>query len=77
MKKRKYECCCYCCSVNKLCLTLCDPMDVACQALLTSIISQSLFKVWSIALLMLSNYLTPAACFSFTFNLSPHQGLFQ
>ena len=76
MKKRKYKCCCYCCSVNKLCLTLCDPMDVACQALLTSIISQSLFKVWSIALLMLSNYLIRAACFSFCIQSFPASGSF-
>ena len=52
------------------------PQTVAHQAPLTSTISQSLFKVRSIELVMLS-ISSSAACFSFCFNLSPHQGLFQ
>ena len=52
------------------------PQTVARQAPLTSTISQSLFKVWSIELVMLS-ISSSAACFSFCFSLSLHQGPFQ
>ena len=46
-----------CCSVAKLCLTLCDPWTAACQAPLPSTISWSLFKFMSIESVMLSNHL--------------------
>ena len=48
---------CYCCWVAKLCLILCDPMDVTHQASLSSTISQNLLKSMSIELVMLSNHL--------------------
>ena len=43
--------------VAKLCLTLCDPMDAAHQAPLSSTASQSLLKFMSIESVMLSNNL--------------------
>ena len=46
-----------CCSVPKSCLTLCDPMDVARQAPLSSTIFWSLFKLGAIQLVILSNHL--------------------
>jgi len=46
-----------CCSVPKSCLTLCDPMDVARQAPLSSTIFWSLFKLRAIQLVILSNHL--------------------
>ena len=47
--------CCY--SVTKLCLTLCNPMYCTTQTSLYFTISQSLFKLMSIELVMLSNHL--------------------
>ena len=47
-------CCCYCCSVAKLCSTLWTPWTEACQAPLSSTISQSLLRFMSIELVMLS-----------------------
>ena len=44
-------------SVTQSCLTLCDPMTVACQASLSITNSQSLFKLMSIKLVMPSNHL--------------------
>ena len=44
-------------SVAKSYLTLCDPMDLACQALLSSIISWSLLRFMSIQLVMLFSHL--------------------
>ena len=49
--------CCCCCSVTELCLTLCDPWSVACQASLSFTISRSLLKIMFIGLVMLSNRL--------------------
>ena len=46
---------CCCCSVRKS--TLCTPWTAACQAHLSSTISQSLLKLMSIELVMLSNHL--------------------
>ena len=46
-----------CCSVAKLCLTLCDPATVASQASLSFTISQSLLNFISIEPVMLSNHL--------------------
>ena len=47
----------FCCSVTKLCLTLCDSMTAALQAPLSSTISQSFLKFMSIDSVMLSNHL--------------------
>ena len=44
-------------SVAQSCLTLCDSMDVACQAYLSFTISQRLLKFMSIESVMLSKYL--------------------
>ena len=46
-----------CCSVAKLCPTLCDPWTAASQASLSFTISWSLFKLMSIESVMLSNSL--------------------
>ena len=46
-----------CCSVNKLCPMLCDPMDTAHQASLSFTISQSMVKLMSIESVMPSNHL--------------------
>ena len=46
-----------CCSVTKLCLTLCHPMTATHQAPLSSTISRSLLKFISIVSVMLSNRL--------------------
>ena len=48
-------CGCYCCSVAKLCSTLWTPWTEACQAPLSSTISQSLLKFMSVKWVMLSN----------------------
>ena len=45
---------CSCCSVTKLCLTLCNPIDCNTQAPLSFTISQSLFKFISIESVMQS-----------------------
>ena len=45
-----------CCSVSKLCPTLCDPMDCSMQALLFFTISRSLLKLIAIESVMPSNY---------------------
>ena len=44
------------CSLAKSCLTLCDPWTAACQASLSSTISQSLLKLTSIESVMPSNH---------------------
>ena len=46
-----------CCSVAKLCPTLCDPVDCSTQAPLSFTISQSLLKFMSIESVLLSNHL--------------------
>ena len=48
---------CYCYSVVQSCPTLCDPMDCSMQASLAFTVSQSLFKLMSIELMMPSNHL--------------------
>ena len=50
-------CCCYYCSVTKLCLSLCDSWTVASQAPLSSTISQNLLKFLSFKSIVLSNHL--------------------
>ena len=47
----------YCCSVSQLCQTLCDPIDYCTPGFPVLPISQSLFKVMSIELVMPSNHL--------------------
>ena len=47
----------WCSSVAPSCLTLCDPMDCSSQASLSFTIPQSLLKLMSIELVMLSNHL--------------------
>ena len=49
---------CFCCSVTKSCLTLCDPM-AACQAPLSSTIAWSWLRFKSVESVMLSNHLIP------------------
>ena len=46
-----------CCSVAKLCATLCNPMDCSMQASLPFTLSPSLLKFMSFELVMLSNHL--------------------
>ena len=46
-----------CCSVAQSCVTLCNPMDSACQAFLFFTIFQSLLKLMSIESMMPSNHL--------------------
>ena len=65
-------CCCYC-SVTKLYPTLCDPWAAACQAPLSSTISQSLLKLMSIVSVMLSFSDAP---FSFCLQSFPASGSF-
>ena len=61
-----------CCSVAKLCPTLCDPWTAASQASLSFTISWSLFKLMSIESVMLSISLsaTPFSCFPQSFPAS-------
>ena len=70
--------CCCCSLVTQSCPALWTPWPTAYQASLSSTISQSLFRLMDIELMMLSNHLillplpsSPA------FNLSQHQGIFQ
>ena len=48
---------CCCCSVSKLCPTVCNPWTAACQVPLSSTISWSLLKLMSVESLKLSNRL--------------------
>ena len=47
--------CCCCCSVAESCPTLCDRMDCSTPGSLSSTISQSLLKLMSIELVIISN----------------------
>ena len=47
----------HCCSVAQSCLTVCDPMDCSTPGFLYFTISQTLLKLKSIDLVMLSNHL--------------------
>ena len=55
------KCCCYCCSVTKLCLTICKPLDCNMPALpvitITLSSSWTLLKLMSIELVMPCNHL--------------------
>ena len=53
-----------CCSLVKLCLTLCIPMNCSTPGFLFFTISLSLLKLMSIALVMLSNHLILCCAFS-------------
>ena len=64
-----------CCSVAKLCPALLTPWTAARQASLSFTISQSLFKLMSIELMMSSHPLLPPS--PPALNLSEHQDLFQ
>ena len=68
-----------CCSITKLCLTLCDPWTAAHQASLSFTVSWSLLKLRFIESVMPSNYLILGRPFSspLALNLSQPQGLFQ
>ena len=46
-----------CCSITKLCLTLCNPMNCSTPVFLSFTISLSLLKLMSIELVMSSNHL--------------------
>ena len=50
-------CCCYYCSITKLCLSLCDSWTVANQSPLSSTIPQNLLKFMSFKSIVLSNHL--------------------
>ena len=48
---------CHCCSVARLCLSLCNPRTAARQASLSFTVSQSLLKLLAVELVMSSNHL--------------------
>ena len=64
-----------CCSVPKLCPTLCNLMDLSIPGSPASAISQSLLKVMSTESVMLSNHLI--LCHPFCLQSFQPQGLFQ
>ena len=61
--------CCF--SVPKLCPTLCEPWTAACQSRLSSTISQSLLKLMSVELVMLSNHLILCCLLLLLFSVFP------
>ena len=68
---------CCCCSVTVLYPALCDLMDCARQAPLSSTVYRNLLKFMSIESAVLSNYLILCcSSSSFALSLSQHQGLF-
>ena len=67
---------CYC-SVGKLCLILCDPMDyIAREAPLSSAVSESLLKFMSIESVMLPTISSSVAPFYFCLQSFPASGTF-
>ena len=48
--------CCYCCSVAKLYVTLCAPVDCSMQFFVSVTVSQNLLKFISIESVILSNH---------------------
>ena len=69
---------CCCSSVDRSCLTLCDPMDCSMPvSCVLSTVSWSLLKFMSSELIMLSNHLILCCPSPFAFILSQLQGLFQ
>ena len=73
-KQEKMDFCC--CSVTKLCPTLCNPMNATPCSLSISI-SLSLLKLMSVESVMPSSHLILCHPSSPALNLSQHQGLFQ
>ena len=67
----------HCCSVTKLCLPLCDPWTVVCQASLSFTISQSFLRLMSTESVMPSNHLFLSPPSPLALSLSQHHGLFQ
>ena len=65
-----------CCSIIKSCPTLSTPWTAACQAPLSSNLSQSLLKFMSIGSVMLSNHLILCCPFSSCFQSFPASGSF-
>ena len=68
--------CCFCCSVANLCLFFVTPWIAACQAPLSSTVSQSLLRFMSIESAMLSNNLILCCPFSFCLQSYPVSGPF-
>ena len=66
-----------CCSVTKLCPTLCNPVDCSTQASLSFTISRNLLRFMSFDSVMLSNISSSAALFSFCLQSFQHWELFQ
>ena len=70
--------CCYCCSVTKLCLTLCNPMDYSTPGfpVLHNLLGLAQTHVhWINGAIQPAHPLLSSS--PFAFNLSQHQGLFQ
>ena len=59
--------CCWCCSVTKHVWFFATPWTPACQACLSFTISQSLLKLMSIELVMLSNHLFSLSTLIYSF----------
>ena len=64
-------------SVAQSCLTLCNPMNRACQASLSITNSWSLPKLMSTESVMPSNHLILSSPSPLALNLSQHEGLFK
>jgi len=76
MQKSARFCFC-CCSVSKLCLTLCDVMDCRTPGFPVLVISKSLLKLMSIKSVMLSNHFILCYPLSPVFNHFQHRIIFQ
>ena len=75
-RKQAYGCCCFC-SVFKLCITLCEPMDCSTPGFLVPHLlpeSAQLHVHWTGDAIQPSHLLSPSSPSSF--NLSQHQALF-
>ena len=71
-RESMYTVLCCCCSVTECCSTLWDPMDCSTQAPLSFTVSQSLLKLVSIKLVMLSNHLILLSPSPLALNLPQH-----
>ena len=69
--KHNYRICC-CCSVAKLCPSLCDPVDCKYQASLSFSISRRLLKFTSIESVMPANHLI--LCYPLSYSVRPLTG---
>ena len=56
-QKQEKSVCCFCCSVTRSCLILCDPMDCSMPGLPVLHYARSLLKLMSIELVVPSNHL--------------------